>query len=113
MRLDEVDDPRFDIGPDGVVLKIGHIGYRHLHGEIEGFGRGRANDGCRPSAGQEAGHLLGRSDGRRQADPLGGLGQEGIETLQRQRQVRSAFGARYRVHLVDDHALHVGQSVAG
>ena len=65
------------------------------------------------AAGQKARHLLGRAHRRRQADALRGGGQHGVETFQRQRQMRAAFGARDRVHLVDDDGLHRHQRFAG
>ena len=38
VRLDEVDDALLDVGPDGVVLEVGHVGHRHLHRQVEGLG---------------------------------------------------------------------------
>ena len=45
--LDEVDDAFLDVGPDGVVLQVGHVRHRHLHGQVEGLGRRRRDDGRR------------------------------------------------------------------
>ena len=41
-----------------------------------------------------------------------GVAEQLVEPLQRQRQMRPAFGARDGVHLVDDDRLHLGQRLA-
>ncbi len=111
VRLDQVDQPRLDIGPDGVVGQIGHIGHRHLHGQLDRLGRGRGHDGGSGLTGQEPGQLLGRPHGCRQADALGGPIGQLVEAFQRQRQVGAAFGGGDGVDLIDDDRLHPGQSV--
>ena len=70
VRVDEVDDAGLDVGPDGVVLQIGHIRHRHLNGEVEGLGCRRCDDDGRPAAGEKPGHLLRWAHRRRQPDPL-------------------------------------------
>ena len=52
---------------------------------------------------------LDRPHGGGQADPLRGPVQQGVEPLQAEGQVRAAFGAGDRVHLVDDDRLHAAQ----
>ena len=113
VRLDQVDDALLDIGPDRVVLEVGHVGHRHLYGQVEGLGGRRGDNRGRGRAGQETGHLLGRAHCRREPDPLRRPLQHRVEAFQRQRQMRAAFGARHGVHLVDDDGLHAGQGVAG
>ncbi len=115
VRFDQVDQPRLDVGPDGVVRQVGHIGHRHLHGQLEGLGRraeprwwsGPAPDRKRASS----------SGGRTVADnPMRWAGRPSrqfVEPLQRQRQVRAALAAGDGVNLVDDHGLHPGQGLAG
>jgi hypothetical protein len=56
-----------------------------------------------PGAGQEARDLLDRLLCGRQPDALHGLCRQGVEPLQRQREMRAALGARDRMDLVDDH----------
>ena len=55
------------------------------------------------------------STGRTVADSpiaLGGLVEQRVEPLERQRQVGAALGAGDRVHLVDDHRLDAAQRLA-
>lgn len=66
-----------------------------------------------PSAGQETPDRLQRPDGRREADPLRRGGQEGVQALQAEREVRTALAARHHVDLVEDHGLHPGKALAG
>ena len=47
VRFDQVDQSRLDIGPDAVVLQVGHVGHRHLHGQLDSLGRRRGHDGRR------------------------------------------------------------------
>ena len=44
VRLDQVDDALLDVGPDRVVLEVGHVGNGHLHRQVERLGRGRRDD---------------------------------------------------------------------
>ena len=55
---------------------------------------GGADDVDRCRAAEEARDLVERPHGRRQADPLRRLGQQRVEPLQGQRQVRAALGRR-------------------
>ena len=93
VRLDQVDDACLDVGPDRVVLQVGHVGHRHLHGQVERLGRRRSDDRRRRLAGQEPRHLLGRTHGRRQPDALRGL-------LQQSASRRSSDSARCAPRLV-------------
>jgi hypothetical protein len=63
-------------------------------------------------AAEEAGDLVDGPHGRGQPDALGGRLEQLVEPLQRQREVRPAFGARHRVHLVDDHGVDAAQRLA-
>ncbi len=72
VRLDQVNQPCLDVGPDGVVRQVGHVGHRHLHGQLDGLGRWGSHDGGGEAAGQESREFLGRAHGRRQPDALRG-----------------------------------------
>ena len=64
VRFDQVDQTCLDIGPDGVVRQVGHIGHRHLHGQLKRLGRRGSHygcPGCQGSARQEPRQLLGRT----------------------------------------------------
>ena len=107
VRLDQVDDARLDIRPDRVVLQVGHVRHRHLHGEPRTSWRPAGHDGRRSSGLTR--NRATSSAGRTVADrliPLRRGLQQRVETFQRQRQVRAALGARHGVHLIDDHRLH-------
>ena len=112
VRLDQVDDALLDVGPDAVVLEVGHIGYGHLHRQVERLGRGRGDHPRRRLPGQESRDLLRRAHRRRQPDPLRGLVQQLVEPLQRERQMGPALGRGDGVHLVDDDGLHRGERFA-
>ena len=64
-------------------------------------------------AAEEAGDLVERPLGGRQADALGRPLAEGFEPLEGERQVRAPLGGGQRVDLVDDHRLDVAQGLAG
>ena len=111
--FDQVDQASLDVGPDGVVRQVGHVGHRHLHGELERLGRRGSHDRGRGVSGQEPRELLGWTHRRRQSDALGGPPvPEVVEPLQRHRQVCAALAGGDGVNLVDDHGLHAGQGFA-
>ena len=97
--------------------RIGHVVHRHDHAELERLGCRRCDDldRCRPS--EEPRHFVDRADRGREADALRGgrravRASQGVETLQAHGQVRAALGRRDRVHLVDDHGVHVAERLA-
>ncbi len=47
--------------------------------------------------------------GGRQPDALGGNGEQGVEALQTQRQLRPAFGTGHGVHLINDDGVDPAQ----
>ncbi|CAM5375040.1 hypothetical protein TPAU25S_01374 [Tsukamurella paurometabola] len=121
---DEVDDRGLDVRPQGTLLhrlvfvardhvEFGHVRHRDGDGQVELLLRGWPHHGGRARAAEEGRHLLRGLHGGREPDPLRGPFQQCVEPLQRQRQVRAAFGARDRVHLVDDHRVHARQRLAG
>ena len=63
-------------------------------------------------AAEEARDRLERALRRRQPDALRRLVGQGLEPLERERQVRPALGARERVDLVDDHGADGAQRLA-
>lgn len=127
MLGDEVDDALLDVGPDrGPLLLTGgrpaevllddlaegrHVGQGDDHLEVPLLGRLGLDDLDRATAREEPGDLLDRADGRRQADPLRRLGQEGVEPLEAERQVGPALGAGDGVDLVEDDRLDPGEGL--
>ena len=123
---DVVDDLLLDVRPDrplrcrpgGGALerrcraKLGHVLDGHHHGEIELLRRLRGDDRDRRTAGEKPCHVLVRSNGGRQPDPLRRLLEQQIQPFERHGQVRAAFGRRNRVHLIHDHRLQPAQGVA-
>ena len=89
------------------------LGRRRLHDD----------DGAPPvleraRAAQELGDRVDRADRGRQADPLrragtGRVVEQGVEPLERQREVRAALGAGDRVDLVDDDRAHAREPGPG
>ena len=64
-------------------------------------------------AAEEAGDLVERALGGRQADALDGPVGDGVEALEGERQVGAALGGGQGVDLVDDHGLDAPQGLAG
>ena len=127
VRGDQVEDVLLDVRPDRRVpwrpggrprrldlgvRQLGHVLDRHDDAQVPLLGELRLDHRHRPLAAEEARDLLDRPDRRRQPDPLGRLGQQGVEPLERERQMRAALGAGDRVHLVDDDRLHAAQRLA-
>jgi hypothetical protein len=129
--LDEVDDPRLDVRPDGgraavAVLvepdrgrhrgsdnvELVEVGHRDDDAEIPLLLAGRGDDLDRPAAAEEPGHLFDGPDRRRQPDALRRLLEQRVEPFERQGQVGAALAAGDRVHLVDDDGLDVPQRLA-
>ncbi len=128
MLRDEVDDAFLDVRPDrrplllagrrsGQVARglaeLGHVGHRDDDLEVPPLGRRRLDHVDGLTTGEEARDLLDRADRGGQPDPLSGLGEEGVEPLEGEREVGSPFGARDRMHLVEDDGLHAGERFAG
>ncbi len=122
--LDEVGDPLLHVRPDRRPLRalvgirdrgaaqLAEILHRHDHRQVELLA-GRRLDDLHPAARREiARDLVDGTHGGRQADAAGRPGQQLVEPLQGEGQVGAAFGARDRVHLVQDHGLHARECVA-
>ena len=115
VRLDQVDDALLDVGPDRVVLQVGHVGHRHLHRQVERLGRRRGHDGRRAPA------RTGSARPPRAGAPSPTARSAGRAVCQHAASSRSSDSARCAprlvagdgVHLVDDHRLHLGQRLAG
>ncbi len=97
----------------GRRVQVGHVLDRHHDAQLDLLGAGRGGDGHRPGAAQERGHVLGRADRGRQADPLGRAAVRGqrVQPFQGQGQVRAALVPGQRVHLVHDDRVHPAQRV--
>ena len=83
VRLDEVGHPLLDVRPDARPLRLvslavggrrpaqlGEVLHGHDDLQVEALLARRCHDVDRSSAGEEAGHLVGRADGGGQPDPL-------------------------------------------
>src|SRR3989440_9211921 len=126
MCADELEQPRMDGRPDASALgsgrsrsgrkllelpQPGEIVDRHLDADLELLSRSRVHDGDRPrppllAAGlaspEQARHLVERTLGRREPDPLELAPRLQLQPLQREEEVRAALGCDERVDLVDD-----------
>ena len=125
---DQLDQPLVDVGPDrgpvgqargrpgrrvvGGLADGRHVLDRDDHRQVEGLLRGRGDHRDRPGAAQEAGHLVQRPDGGRQADAAGRPLQQLVQALQAEGQVGPALGRHHRVDLVDDHRVDRCQGLA-
>ena len=120
MLLDEVEDAGLDVGPEraaagvlGVFVERGHVLDRDDDLEVPPLLARRGDHLDRGGAAEEAGDLLDRADGGREADALGGPLEQLVEALEGEGEVGAALGAGDGVDLVDDHRLHAGQRLAG
>ena len=128
MGLDEIQDPFLDVRPDrgpfqcarglpsqvaGRLTQHRHVFDRNYDRDVDGLGRGRLHDGHRPPAAQERRHFFDRTHGGREPDSLGGYVEQGVQSLEGQREVGSALGGAHRVHLVDDDGVHPPQRFPG
>ncbi len=128
MLADELGNPFLDVGPqrrtpdaargrapDLVLDRLAELGHV-LDGdddlEVPLLDRRGCHDLDRGRSAEEAGDLLEWSHRGRQADPLGGPGQQRVEAFERQGEVGAPLGARDRVHLVDDDGLHTAEHLA-
>src|SRR5947208_4829393 len=124
MCPDELEQPGMDRRPDasalwsgrsrsgGELLELpqpGEIVDRHLDADLELLLRSRIHDGDRPrppllaaglSSSEQARHLLERTLGRREPDPLELASCLLLQPLQREEEVRGALGCDERVALV-------------
>jgi hypothetical protein len=126
VRGDQVDDALFDVGPDrtlrcgaggrpferGGGAELGHVVDGHDDAQVELLVGARVDDGDGRRPGQEAGDLFGRAHGRAEADALGRLVEQSVETLEREGQVGAALGRGDGVDLVDDDGLHALEGLA-
>jgi hypothetical protein len=115
---DQVEDALLDRRPDrrrgGVlpvtaVAGVGHVLDRHLDRHLDHLRGGRRDDLDRGRAAEEPRGLGDRPDRRGEPDPLGGSGQQRVEPLERQGEVRPPFAGADGVHLVDDDRVDGGQ----
>ena len=130
------EDARVDAGPDAGALRgEGHRGgpaaqlgdrlaqFAHVfhgddHIDLERFADTGVDDDHRArgavvgAAPEEAGDLLERALGGRQADALRRSLGDLLEPFERQHEVRATFGGRQGVDLVDDDGLDVHQRIA-
>nr|CRL53537.1 hypothetical protein CPGR_00816 [Mycolicibacterium fortuitum subsp. fortuitum DSM 46621 = ATCC 6841 = JCM 6387]CRL80076.1 hypothetical protein CPGR_03272 [Mycolicibacter nonchromogenicus] len=111
--LDQIDDAFLDIGPDAVVVEVGHVLDGDLHREVEGLTGRWSDDGGRSLPRQEPGHLFRWTYRGRQPDPLGGLGEHLVEPFEGKRQVCATLGGGDGMDLVDDHRPNGGERFAG
>ena len=119
MALDQLGEPAVELLPD----LMGHDRFqrrgRHLEGEVAAPAVARVDDGAigigralRPGAHQEAGDLLDRLLGGREADPLQLAAAERREPLEGEGQMGAALVRRHGMDLVDDHAAGGRQHLA-
>ena len=119
MALDQLGEAAIELVPD----LMGHDRFqrrgRHLEGEIAAAAVARVDDGAvrpgpalRPGAHQEAGDLLDRLLGGREANPLQLAAAERREPLEGEGQMGAALVRRHGMDLVDDHAAGGRQHLA-
>ena len=118
VSLDQVDDAFLDVRPDrgallftgcrtgqitGRLPEGGHV--RDGHHDIDGdfLRRYGADEGDRPSTGEEPSDFLDRPDGGGQTDALSRSVQQSVQAIERNSQVRTTFTAGDGMHLVHDH----------
>jgi hypothetical protein len=108
------DDVLVGIAGLGCDVERGQIRHRNLDPHLDRLGGRRPDHLHGTATSQERRHLVDRADRGGQPDPLrGALGEQLVEPLQRQRQVRAALRAGHRVHLVEDHRADAAQRVPG
>ena len=103
------------VGGDGAELLIGRLDAQIERAAVPGVDDRTARHAVRRAAtgaDQQARHLVDRLLRRREADALQPPAGEGVEPLERQRQVRAALVGGNGVDLVDDHRAGVAQHVA-
>ena len=126
--LDEVDDVLLDVRPDRAAAavvgpsssrrrRLVAVGRRHVldgddHLEVPGLVGRRGHDLDGRVAAEEPGDLVERPYGRGEADPLGGLLEQGVEALEADGQVGAALASGDGVHLVDDDGLDAAEGLA-
>ena len=127
MLLDQVDEFGVDVRPDRCAghragRTSGDLGrraqFRHVrHGnpdlQVPLLVEGRGDDRGRTLVAEEPRDGLHRAHGGGQPDALRRALEQGVESLERQRQVGSALGARDGVDLVDDDRVDAAQGLAG
>ncbi len=121
--LDELEQARVERRPDrlarlavdvGRAAQLAHVLDGDDHLEVELLGRAGVDDlDVAVAPAEEAGDLLQRPLGRREADPLHVAAGQVLEPLERERQVGAPLAAGHRVDLVDDHRLGRGQHLPG
>ena len=115
------------VGPHERLAQLPHVFHRHHYFEFQRLAYPRVHHrdragfplrgaGHRGTSAEEARHLLQRSLGGRQANalrrPVARLGNDHLQTLQRQCQMGAALGAGHGMDFVDHHKFHRGQHTA-
>jgi len=124
VRLDQIGDPLLHMRPDrgralrllGVrpaAAQLAEVLDRDDHRQVEPLLGGGLNDRHLALRAEEARYLVHRAHRRGQPDPARGRGQQLVQPLQRQRQVRAALGPGDGVDLVEDDRLHAAQGLPG
>ncbi len=105
-----VIDLRPDIARhDCFERRRGHLDLQVALADVTGVDDGaigRAVGAQLSGADEKSRHLLDRTLGCREADARQAAPGEGLESLERQRQVQAALAADHRVDLIDDDAVH-------
>ena len=97
----------------GHGAQLAHVRHRNDDVHVDLLGRWRLHDGDGPAAGEEPRDLRHGPHRRGQADPLRRAVEQGIQPVERNRQVCTPFGAGDGVHLVDDDRPDAGQHLPG
>ena len=130
--VDELEHLALDVRPDRLLLglvdraeraagpgaslrraQVGHVVDRHGDRELDALVARRVDDGDGLRSAEEGRHLVDRTHRRREPDALRGLGQQRVEPLEAEGQVRAPLRGHDRVHLVDDHGLDGAERLAG
>ena len=90
-----------------------HIGNGNAQAQVPAFGYRFVDDVHGLHAAQKTGHSVGVLDGRGEPDALGGFGQERVQALKGNGQVRPALGGGQVVNLIHDDRGDAGKGVAG
>ena len=105
----------------GIAGELGEVFDRHDHLDVELLARSRVDDRDRSGleatvdfarATEESRDLVEWPLGRRETDPLGRLGGQRFETLEREREVRAPLRRGQAVDLVHDDRVHVAERFA-
>jgi len=118
VRAGQLGHAIVDLAPLLVGAHRPQLVAQHFHGEVEVAPLAHVHEGGEgtPRAHEEARRRLDRTDGGREPDALGAgqaaRGDEVLEPLEGESQVRAPLVARHRVDLVHDHRAGGGQASA-